>query len=220
MEDVRAVEPLIAALTDKVPQVREAAVLSLGELGDERAVEPLMAALQDEYIGVRSLAAGALGKIGEDRAVEALIAALQDERWPVRGSVASALGKIGGSQATEALIVILKNRNENDSVRGSAIYGLAEIGESAYEPLFAVLDARDLSFIADHYELFIKMGYPGSEDLLIQVLDKYGDVEMAGVFLNCGNSHLEEAACQWATEHGYQVTTTWSPGGSGPRWGR
>jgi HEAT repeat protein len=70
--DVRAVEPLIAALKEKSPdvgryvrvlhsQVRRAAAGALGKLGDTRAVDPLIAALVDPE--VRSAARAALAKL-------------------------------------------------------------------------------------------------------------------------------------------------------------
>jgi HEAT repeat protein len=39
---------LIAALADEVPEVRWAAALALGRIGDSRTLEPLIAALKDE----------------------------------------------------------------------------------------------------------------------------------------------------------------------------
>lgn len=51
----------------------------------------------------------------------------------------------------------------------------------------------------------------------------HGDVEMATMFLNCGNSKLEAAARHWAGIHHYQikvkikVNTTWY--GASVKWG-
>jgi len=80
MEDTRAVEPLIQALSeDKAIEVRRDAVEALGLLGDNRAVEPLIQALlEDEYAVVRGRAAEALDRLGDKRATEALIQALDD----------------------------------------------------------------------------------------------------------------------------------------------
>ena len=49
--DVRAVEPLLAALRDNDRDVREEAIKALGRLGDMRAMEPLLAAVEDSDLG-------------------------------------------------------------------------------------------------------------------------------------------------------------------------
>ena len=61
--DRRAVEPLIAALEDRMSFVRRAAAEALGEIGDSRVVEPLIAARKDSDWDVRSQATEALAKI-------------------------------------------------------------------------------------------------------------------------------------------------------------
>src|SRR5207248_1985355 len=60
---LRAVEPLIGALEDRNPRVREAAARSLGELGHPRAFEPLCRALADRAYPVRVAAAAGLAKV-------------------------------------------------------------------------------------------------------------------------------------------------------------
>jgi len=63
-----AVEPLIAVLKDSDDNVRNLAIISLGDIGDARAVEPLIHALKDSNKKVRSFAAKALKKIGGEKA--------------------------------------------------------------------------------------------------------------------------------------------------------
>lgn len=55
--------------------------------------------------------------------------------------------------------------------------------------------------------LGIKLGIPGSQERLNQVLDEHGDKEMAEDFLNSGSSELYEGGKQWANNHGYSITT-------------
>lgn len=57
------------------------------------------------------------------------------------------------------------------------------------------------------YFALIKIGRKGTEEALIEALNKFGYKRMAEDYLNCGNKKLEDAARQWAEEHGYEVVT-------------
>ncbi|MGZ8932518.1 MAG: HEAT repeat domain-containing protein, partial [Halobacteriota archaeon] len=57
--------PLIKALGDQYSDVREAAALALGQLGDPRAMDPLNEALEDTDQRVQKAAAHALQGITE-----------------------------------------------------------------------------------------------------------------------------------------------------------
>jgi HEAT repeat protein len=59
--------PLIAALREDNPGVREQAAFALGMIGDPRAVEPLVVALSDDDPDVQRCVASALGEIGDSR---------------------------------------------------------------------------------------------------------------------------------------------------------
>ncbi len=142
LSDVRAVEPLIAALRDSDKAVRWAAAQALGKIGDARAVEPLIAALRDSDKAVRWEAAEVLGKIGDARAVEPLIAALQDRENDVRMAVVEALGKIGDARAVESLIATLMDSDQK--VRLCAIKMLGNLSNArAVEPLITALQDND-----------------------------------------------------------------------------
>jgi HEAT repeat protein len=125
--DLKAVEPLMAALEDKDWVVRFAAAQALGNIGDKQAVEPLTKALEDTDSQVRHWAAHSLGKIGDARAVEALMAALEDKEWVVREPVAVALRNIGDLRAVEPLIKAIDDRWI--SVRSVSIQALGEMGD-------------------------------------------------------------------------------------------
>ena len=53
--------------------------------------------------------------------------------------------------------------------------------------------------------LGIKLGIPGSQERLNQILDKHGDIKMAEDFLNSGSSELYEGGKQWANNHGCSI---------------
>ena len=95
MRDPKAVEPVLALLTDKDADVREAAAETLAKLADAKAVDPLIARLmKDESSAVRKAAATALGDLAARPAVDALIASLSDKDAEVRSACAIALRKI------------------------------------------------------------------------------------------------------------------------------
>jgi Leucine-rich repeat (LRR) protein len=85
------VEPLIDAVKDENPDVREAAAYLLGTIADRRAVNPLIKALGDSEKEVRWAAAFALGEIKDPRAIAPLTAALYDYDNLVRDNAATAL---------------------------------------------------------------------------------------------------------------------------------
>jgi HEAT repeat protein len=212
------VESLIATLEeDEDPEARESAARSLGDRGDIRGVEPLISAMQnDEDAGVRFWAAQALAEIGHAGAVEPLISALQnDEDGGVRATAAKALGKIGDAGAVEPLIAALHD-DELDYTANKALEALEARG--ALEPLLTDFRNRDLEAIAPAYYFFIFRGEPGTEDILIELLNSHGTVEMAEDFVNSGNNQLEGAARDWAETHGYTITVVEGLHG-GPMWG-
>jgi HEAT repeat protein len=107
---------------DKLPSVRGASAVALGQIGDAAAVPALVGALsrrvqgsglfnrvrrrkveEDEF--VRRAAAVSLGQIGSREAVPVLIETLSSERTPgdVRREAARALGLIGDVSAVPAL---------------------------------------------------------------------------------------------------------------------
>ena len=175
----------------------------MGEIRDPRALEPLVAALKDSSGIVRGQAASALGAIGDPRAVEPLVAALKGADESLRTTAAGALSRIGVA-TVEPLIAAM---NDPDSgVRGSAARALGGINDPrAATALLTVLEKHDTAVIASDAPLFIKLCKPGSEDALIEALDRFGNKDMAQLFLNCGNSRLEQAARAWAGRNGYQV---------------
>ena len=214
--DLKALEPLIKALSDEEDVVRFNAAQALINIGDSRAVGPLIIALDDEISGVRWSAAMALGNIGDTRAVEPLMEALGDKDDIVQANAANALGMIG-EPAIDSLFKALEDINRD--VRINAAKALGYINDpSVVEFLIGALKDKNLEIIAGAYSFFIHRGEEGTEAILIEALNKYGDKGMATSFLNCGNAQLEQAAYTWATSHGYTVTE-FPIGGSGPTWG-
>lgn len=118
--------PLLRALEDKDPVVRESVIILLSEFKEERVLEHLAEILlNDADEDVRASAAKALGDIGDEKAIEPLARALQDKEPWVREKAAEALGKIGGEDVIPPLTEILKNKNED--VRDAANEALEKV---------------------------------------------------------------------------------------------
>jgi len=124
--DVRAVEPLVAALQDEDDWVGGQAALALGSTGDPRAVSPLIAALREGQRLTRSAAADALGSIGDARAVGPLIDALGDS--PADMYAAKALGEIGDARAVGPLISALEDGDR--TLRAAGADALGRLGDA------------------------------------------------------------------------------------------
>ncbi len=166
--DPRAVEPLIATLTDPRELVRSAAAEALGRIGDPRAIEPLVVALRNNDKR-RDSVASALDRLGwspeEDEAggaywaalrkwdkcvaigapaVEALLAVLTEPDYDTHLPVAKALGQIGDRRAVEPLIAVLSRRDWG--LPEAAATALGQIGDRrAVEPLIVSLNDDDLN---------------------------------------------------------------------------
>ena len=214
-----ALEPLLKMLGNEDGNVRKNAAMALGQIGDAKAVEPLIEALEDEFVLVQQNAATALGQIGDARAVEPLIEVLLKDKnwyWDVIKSAAVALGNIG-EPAIEPLFKALEG--EGYYVQRRVAMALGYINNpSAVEFLTGALKDKKLEIITGAYDFFIRRGEAGTEDILIEALNKHGNEYMAEDYLNCGNGQLSKAARTWATDHGYTITE-WPIGDSGKSWG-
>jgi HEAT repeat protein len=131
-----AVSPLIERLArDKKPGVRGAAVVALGEIGNESGVVELAQILQPQLAGnskkkksknkenlfVLRSAARSLGQIRSRAGVPALLAVVQDENAEsdVRREAANALGSIGDPAALPILSSVM---NATDPYLARAAY--------------------------------------------------------------------------------------------------
>jgi hypothetical protein len=194
-----AVEPLIEAMSDPNPKVREFAAKVLGKIKDPRAVGPLFAAMQGtDSEDLRLVTSYALAEIGE-ASVDNLIAALKDQDPEVRWYAASALADRYDSRITHAKNI----QNPREEARVRAI-GPDDRGERA---LIAALGEHNMAAVAGGFRFFYDWDGPGSEKGLIEAINKFGKVQMIRFFLNNGNVGLRGAAEDWAKQHGYQVET-------------
>jgi HEAT repeat protein len=171
--DVRAVEPLVAALKDEARYVRTTAAEALGKLGDIRAVEPLFAALKNEDMNVREAAVRALRELG-DAGTKALIAALKDEEVNVREAAVRALGRIW------KLTDIVELGNSDSKVKMAAAEALGKRGDvRAVEPLVAALKDEEWFVQKAAIEALRELGDAGTKPLIAALKDRDGSVRKA-----------------------------------------
>ncbi|QEH38770.1 putative lyase [Aquisphaera giovannonii] len=167
--DPLAYDALVAAIGDRLPTIRIAALSALGRLRDRRAIGPAIEALKDPDAKVRDSAAaalkkfgkaahapmrdayrdgdagarlallGALGRIKTPAISELLIAALDDPRDEIRIEAARVLGVRKDRRAVPRLLEAVA---EGGPCLPAFIRALGEIGDpEALEPLRAILSA-------------------------------------------------------------------------------
>ncbi len=111
------VELLISQLTAQDLEVRRAAAVALGRIGNSSATAALINALTDKPVAVE--AANALGQIGDPAAVDGLLNLIGDEDASVRQAAVSALNSILPPSMSERIIPRLHDPDPN--VRESAV---------------------------------------------------------------------------------------------------
>lgn len=220
------VAPLHELTDDPDPRIARCAVKGIAEVEDPDAANALVPLLEDDDPRVVAAALQALGRIGAggrigDPSVGPAIERLALRRGAtpakdrsgreVRRAAVVALGRFGDPGARSTLVEVLSTDPANSRTAGVA---LARIFQEDVRPLLPLLDVR--RDIALAFAL-VDVGQKGTEDALAAALKRYGGVELAEYYLNCGNRTLEKAAVAWADDHGRIVMP--APGSGGGQWG-
>jgi HEAT repeat protein len=142
MNDARAVPPLIDALEDEDWQVRLAATVALGELGDLSAYKPLCSMLKDDHWKVCADAAKSIGRLKVPESIVILMKLTKDPQPEVRAAAVYGLGNLGDPQAVKPVIGGLKDPHEY--MRQACASVLGDLGSHrAVDPLCETL--KDLN---------------------------------------------------------------------------
>ena len=125
---------LIAQLSAEDLEVRRAAAVALGRIGDSRATSALVNTLSDESLTVD--AAHALGQIGDPQAVDGLLNLLGSEDASIRQAAVSALNAVIPPSMSQRIIPLLHDPDPN--VRESAVkiagyFGYPEAADALLE---------------------------------------------------------------------------------------
>lgn len=196
------------------PEAKDDAADALGSLIEEGAEDD-----EPRLVLAELNALGGFGRTGASAVAAVERLALRRDSTPagdkvlrkIRGAAVVTLGRLGNPDAKATLVKVLSNDAANDE---AAALALARIFRRDVTPLLPLLHQRSNLPLA---YVLVDVGQRGTEDALVAVLDRYGDVDLAEYYLNCGNRTLETAADSWADRHGYTVTT--SPGYGGDQWG-
>jgi HEAT repeat protein len=187
-----AVKSLIAALKSRDLQVRKAAAIALGEIGDPSAVEPMIAMMREGVKLGHLLDSGAqyrrheaeemskaleiLSKSGRS-SIEPLLSTVEGKAINVRKE---AVRKLGSFKDQLALDPLLKDLYDEDVVK-EAILALGKIGDPrAVEPLSNMLKAKDVDIRYSAASALGNIGDPRALDYLEPLLlDDYSSVREA-----------------------------------------
>ncbi len=168
---VEGVQPLIEALNDPDPYVREVAAQGLGYIGDERAAPALARALSDSVVWVRRRAASALVTVPAKKAQKALErAAIHDSDATVRRYAVEALGWIEDESVIPTLIAATKDANAR--VRRFAAQELGRRkARQALDALISLFDDPDEDVRWQAVLAVGKLRDPRAIDALVKALD-------------------------------------------------
>lgn len=114
---------------DAEPDVRFAAMASLGRIGDLSVLPAAIAGIEDAESTVREAAVIAVGRIGGPLARAALRRALTSDHGEVRFQLAPALIEVEGEEARTDVIVLLAD--ERPTVRANTVRALRSLGPHA-----------------------------------------------------------------------------------------
>jgi len=138
-KDIKAFDPILNALTDKNPSIREAAAASLKQIGklskgccrETQIVPTLIKVLEDDHPRVRKEAAKALGYYKDERAVDSLIKRLGDKDPWVKLNAVFALGELRALEAVDPLLKLLEDDLDwrNKFAQQECVVAIREIGE-------------------------------------------------------------------------------------------
>ncbi len=176
-----------------------------------KVVQPLIDARKnDENL---SAAMDVLVRLGEP-AVDPLLAISGDgSDW-----TGDTLARIGQPAVTPLLQRMASDDHDTRFAAATVLTKMVKYNPSCVEQFIDALNNGDTQAIAEHYPFFIKLGREGTEGLLIDALNGYGDTTMCVDYLNCDNDQLEKGGEHWAHAHGYDVQSQVGFHG-GPIWG-
>jgi HEAT repeat protein len=192
-EDSRVIGTFVSLLKDADMDVRAAAALALGRIGDERAIPVLTEIVTTGYEDAtlppiphldtlfggtmstaRSDAVKYLGKFGGVEVFDTLMAALKDSSDTVQATAVRELAKLGDPRSVEPMLSIVSGsgfgHDTGFAVR-AAVEGLGQLGDArAVPPLVKALEAEDQRIAIDAARSLGSIGDAAAVPALIKAL--------------------------------------------------
>ena len=143
----KSIDEFTKRLNEDEPAKRLEAVKNLGESGKPEAIEYLIQATGDSDESVRIKAIDYLGKLRATAATQILVQKLfmRDVPLPVQQRILVSLGRMGDVRAAAPIAEYMTRNTTDPETRGTAIFALGEIGDSASIPKLQAVqtDATD-----------------------------------------------------------------------------
>jgi HEAT repeat protein len=141
----KSIDEFTKRLADEDPAKRLEAVKNLGESGKTEAIEYLIQATGDPDESVRIKAIDYLGKLRATAATQILVQKLFMREVPVQVQqrILVALGRMGDVRAAAPIAEYMNRTTTSPETRGTAIFALGEIGDSASIPKLQTVQTED-----------------------------------------------------------------------------
>ncbi|GAB4411795.1 MAG: hypothetical protein Kow00106_06200 [Anaerolineae bacterium] len=160
---------LLRLLNDEDGEIRQAAVMALGRIGDPRTA-PALTDLLDAEPELIPVVAGALAKIGSLEAFEALLAHIGHPNRAVRQSIVGALNSLGHPQMAQRVATLLED--DDPHVREAAVQIAGYFGyKECAEQLIAHCYDSDEAVRCTALEHLPLLDDPRALDILRQALE-------------------------------------------------
>ncbi len=206
----RNVKGLIKALKRKEPEIREQAVVALGDMKDPMALEGLFRVLNDENFSISIKAVEAIGKIGDRRAVEPLLTRLNNPACALKPFIINALGEIGSERAAEGLMAFLYSEKKDSPIREKVKQNISKTGADAVPVLVRFLAFKEWEIRNFAVETLVRIGSPSVPHLIDALKSNNGDLKLhaAGLLGRIKDSRAVEALMPLLEDNNSQVRFT------------
>ncbi|MBC7187836.1 MAG: HEAT repeat domain-containing protein, partial [Calditrichaeota bacterium] len=183
------IKTLIGLLRDPLPEIQQAAVISLGRLGASEALEELSKPriVNSLDMRVRWSAINVLRTLGDHRVIETLIAAADDEEWLVRNEALIGLQQkvadiVASGDENLARILLRMLALEEEPVVSLAISGLVQMGERSIDMVIESMRSPSELVRRNAARVLGEMRNPAAIEPLVKALDDdEADVRCAAV---------------------------------------